>query len=203
MSAYRIPPAVTVLKERNGAPRHKDDQTAVIVKAVTEQVLGQLQQQHREEIQAMRDIASRIEHGYTQLAKTMEAFVIGSEDLAIAAVVDGESAELPNLPRYKADPTIVYRFTATDIGRHLGGVPHMQVAYFLGPSGLNWVAQKQTLWNQDLFRMTKRRLWHPNIVGMLRDVIVDRKHVEREALPATCRRRMDEAAEIIESAGSS
>lgn len=198
MTAYRVPPPnIAPLKERNGAPRHLDDKTTAIVRAVTEQLLGPLQEQHRAEIRAVREIAERMEQGYTQLAKTLEAFAIGDEDVAIAGVTDGESKELPNLPRYKADATLVYRLTAMDIGARIG-LNHMLVAYFLGPTGLNWVASKPKMWNQELFRMTKRRLWHPDVVQLLVDVILRPEHPDRNTLTATCLKRIDSVVSIVQ-----
>jgi hypothetical protein len=199
VSAYQVPPRIAKFTERNGAPRHEDEKTTALVKAVVQEVLGPLQKQHREEVQAIRAIAERMENGYVQLAKTLEAFAIGDVDVAIGSVVDGESAQLPNLPRYKADATIVYRLKATDIGEALH-LPQSIVSYFLGPIGLNWVATKPKLWNQEFFRMTKRRLWHPDVVPMLAEVITTLDHPERESLSASCVRRMNADASTVRAA---
>lgn len=199
MNAFQTGPGDVVrLKDRTGAPRHLDDQTAAIVRAVTEQLLGPIQKQHREEIKAVREIAERMEQGYAQLAKTLEAFAIGDEDVAVASIIDGESKELPHLPRYKADATVVYRLAAKDIGTRLG-LPHMVVSYFLGPSGLNWIVSKPKLWNQEFFRMTRRRLWHPDVVDLLAQVIINTDHADRENLTASCGSKMNSVAEVVRS----
>jgi hypothetical protein len=199
VSAYELPRRISKLTERNGAPRHEDEKTLAIVKAAVQEMLGPLQKQHREEVQAIRAIAERMENGYVQLAKTLEAFAIGDEDVAVASVIDGESAQLPNLPRYKADATIVYPLKATDIGEALG-LPQSIVSYFLGAIGLNWVTTKPRLWNQEFFRMTKRRLWHPDVIRMLADVITKPEHPDRESLSDKCAKRMDAEAPKVRAA---
>jgi hypothetical protein len=197
LSAYRFGATkVTQLTEQNGAPRHEEDKTAAIVRGVTEQLLGPLQKQHRVEVRAMREIADRIERGYTNLAKTLEAIAIGEEELAIAGVTDGESKELPNFPRYKAEATVIYRLTAKDIGKKLG-LSHMLVSYFLGPAGLCWLEKKPTMWNGEMYRMTRRRLWHVDIVNLLKSVIVDPQHDERSGLSTSCSKRMDSVASDV------
>jgi hypothetical protein len=197
MSAFRIGhDGVLKLTERNGAPRHDDDKTRAIVRAVTEELLGPIRKQHREEIQAVLEIASRMEQGYSQLARTLEAFAVGDQDVAVASVTDGESAELPHLPRYKADATVVYKLAAKDIGIRLG-LPHMVVSYFLGPSGLDWLANKPSLWNQEFFRMTRRRLWHPHIVDLLAGVILNVEHEDRQRLSESCAKKMDFVADVV------
>ena len=202
MSAYRLPPAtpavVVPLRERTGAPRHVDDQQAALVRVVAQEVLGPMLEQHRAELRAMREIAMRMEAGYINLAQRIEGFVIGEEPVAVAAVVDGVSDNLPNLARFKADATVIYRLTATDIGNLLGGIQLGIVSYLLGPTGLNWTANKPTLWNQEMHRMTKRRLWHPEVVSLLAHVIVDSEHPDRSAASAACIRRMDAIRATVE-----
>lgn len=184
------------LSERNGALRDDDDKIIALVQAAVDNSIGKLERQHHEEMKAFRAVAERMENGFAKLSDTIEAFVIGDSDLAVAGVVDGESRELPNLPRYKADATIVYRLTATDIAQALG-IPMSTVSYFLGPNGLNWVTQKPDLWNREFFRMTKRRLWHLDIVGLLRRVILDEQHEDRVGLSEACLHKMDDASAII------
>jgi hypothetical protein len=53
------------------------------------------------------------------------------------------------------------------------------------------------MWNQELYRMTKRRLWHADIVKLLANVVLDATHSDRENLPAACIRRMNSVAESV------
>jgi hypothetical protein len=200
MSAYGTGPAKPIiLTERNGAPRHEDAKMAAIVEAAVERVVGRLEERHREEMQAVRSVAEKVERGFSAMAKTFEAFTIGDKSVAVAAVVDGESKELPNMSRYKADPVLIFRLKATDIASELG-IPYGMVNYLLNKNGLDWANQRSEFWNSDFFRMTKRRLWHPLIVAELRAVILDPSHPERAGASKACLRRLDEAAALLKSA---
>jgi len=204
MSAFRVPPptspVVRPLRERNGAPRHVDEQQVALVRAATRELIGPLLEQHRDELRAVREIAQRMEAGYNNLAQRLEAFVIGEEEVAVAAVVDGASDELPNLARFKAEATVVYRLTAKDIGKALGDISFSTISYLLGRTGLNWTAARPALWHHELHRMTNRRLWHPDVVGLFAEVILNLEHPERAGLSAACVRRMDAIRPSVERA---
>lgn len=185
---------VSELRERNGSPRHEDDKIAAIVKVAVREALLPMQEQHRSEMSEIRKVLERMERGYSKLSKKVEAFTIGDEETAVAGITDGESEDLPNLPRYKADATVVYPYTASQIGKQLN-IPYQDVAYFLGPSGLDWITRKPRLWNSELYKMVGRRLWHTDIIGLLREVIVNEHHLERVKLDVRCIRKMDHYAE--------
>jgi hypothetical protein len=93
----------------------------------------------------------------------------------------------------KADSTLVFTMSATEIAQRVG-LSVADVSYLLSQeNGLDWVHRKAELWNQDLFSKTRRRLWHPRTAKLLLEVIHDPKHVERNGLTGGCLRILNRA----------
>ena len=184
---------VVPLTERGGAPRHEDDKTRRLVEAAVESAL---QKHDSTVINEMRSIASRVEKGFNRLANSMEAFVSGDSEVAVAALTTARQDDLPSISYFKASALIVYPLKASDIAIQLG-LTQPVVSYLLNKCGLNWAARKPELWSKDLYEKAKRRFWHERVVELLRTVILNPEHPEREGVSAGCRRALDIAREII------
>jgi len=197
--SYNIEKNLIRLTERNGAPRHEDDKLRAIVKGVVETAL---QQQDRAIVTEMRGLVLRMERGFERLAGNIEAFITGEQDVAVAHLVDQEVDDVPGIARFKAEATVIYKLSAKDIAAALA-IAAPDVAYLLSqPHGLDWVRRKPELWCDELFRRTKRRLWHSDTLLLLRNVISDPKHTEREGLSVGCLRVLDRSAKKMEPFGS-
>lgn len=179
------------LTERNGAPRHEDDKLQAIVKAA---IKSALQEEDRAIVNEMRELTMRMEKGFTRLTGNIEAFITSEQDVAVAHIVDGDLDDVPSLARYKDEEMLLHPFSATDIATELGIAP-TDVAYLLSqPHGLDWTRRKPDLWSTSIYGRTKRRFWHSKTVALLREVILDPNHPERQDVSAGCQRVVERSA---------
>ena len=192
MSAYQ-PGKVVPLTERGGAPRHDEDKTRRIVEAAVESAL---QKHDTAVINEMRSMAARVEKGFTRLAESMEAFVSGDREVAVAALTSEREDDLPSISRFKASPLIVYPLKASDIAERLG-LAQGVVSYLLNVCGLNWTARKPELWDRELYQRTKRRFWHERAAELLYDVITQPNHTERANVSIGCTRLLQRAGDAL------
>jgi hypothetical protein len=196
MTAYQAGKVVP-LTERAAAPRHDDEKTRRIVEAAIESAL---QKHDNTVISEMRAIAARVEKGFNRLADSMEAFVSGDREVAVAALTSTKEDDLPSLSTFKASALIVYPLKASDIAERLGLAPAV-VAYLLNKCGLNWAARKPELWDKDLYEKAKRRFWHERVVQLLREVILSPDHPERAGISTGCERALNKAREGLTPRG--
>ena len=193
MTAYQTGKVVP-LAERNGAPRHDDEKTKRLIHSA---VQAALKEHDRTVVSEIRAMAGRVEKGFNRLAESMEAFVSGDSEVAVAALTsDDRQDDLPSLPRFKASALIVYPLKASDIANQLG-LKQSTISYLLNSCGLNWAARKPELWDRALYDKTKRRLWHHRVVEVLREVITDPDHPDRRDVTRGCQRLLDQAARQI------
>ena len=183
MTAYKVGQPIIPLTERNGAPRHADDKLQALIKAA---VKSANEESDRTLVKEMRELTQRMEKGFTRLSGSLEAYISGEQEVAVAHMVDGDADDLPSISRLKAESTLVYTLSASDIAEQMG-IPVADVSYLISQRlGLDWVRAKPELWNDKLFSKTKRRLWHPKTVDLLREVILDAVHPERATASAGC-----------------
>jgi|GEM_PF-5617521 len=192
MTAYQAG-KVLPLTERGGAPRHEDDKTRRVIEAAVESAL---QKHDSAVITEMRNIAGRVERGFNRLADSMEAFVSGDREVAVASLTAAKDDDLPSLSTFKASAIIVYPLKASDIAARLG-LTQPIVSYLLNVNGLNWSGRKPELWDRGLYDQANRRFWHERVVELLREVILDSEHPEREAVSVGCRRALERARETM------
>lgn len=185
---------VVPLSERNGAPRHEDDKTERLIRTA---VQAALKEHDQSVVTEMRNMTARIEKGFNRLAESMEAFVSGESEVAVAALTSEHQDDLPSLSAFKASALIVYPLKASDIAEELG-LTQPTVSYLLNSCGLNWAARKPELWDKALYEKAKRRLRHSLVVGLLREVITDPDHSERANISRGCQRILAKAASTIE-----
>lgn len=109
-------------------------------------------------------------------------------------MTDAPNDDLPSISRVKADSSLIYTMSASDIAKQTG-VALGDVSYLLAQAaGLDWVHRKTELWNEKVFKKTKRRLWHPMTAELLLEVIDNVDHPERESISAGCARVLERAA---------
>lgn len=173
---------VVPLTERNGAPRHADDKQIRIIRAAVESVIAE---RDSKVISQLEKVVQRFENGMSRLMETVEAFKSGEKDVAIANLVDSIEDDLPSVSRLKAAPSAVFTLTTTEIALQLG-LKAQDVSFLLNRQGLNWVLKKPELWDQETYKRTKRRLWHPFCVKILREVLVDPNHDDRLNVSSGC-----------------
>ena len=173
---------VTQIAERNGATRHQDEKLKQIVVAAVEQAFDAKADRLLKE---MRQTNQNLERAVTRLIENAEGVVVGAHDAAIAGVVDGVADDLPSLARFKADPTVIYRFKTKKIAETLG-LSTGAISYLLNSAGLDWVSRKPDLWSQEIHKMTGARVWHSTVVKLLRQIILDADHLERVGISTGC-----------------
>lgn len=184
---------VTQLTERNGATRYQDEKLKQVVVAAVEQAFDAKADALLKE---MRQTNQNLERAVTRLIENAEGVVLGEHDAAIAGVVDGVADDLPSLARFKADPTVIFRLKTKKIAEMLclsTGV----ISYLLNSAGLDWVARKPDLWSQEIHKMTGARVWHPMVVELLREVILDADHLERVGISNACKNALQRAAQLL------
>lgn len=182
------------LTERNGAPRHEDEKLQRLITAAVEQANEKRDSQLLGKLTRLID---RFEHGFERLSDAIEAFVAGEQEVAVANMTDDPLVDdLPHVARVKAEATLIYTLKASDIAQRLG-LKASIVPYLLGRQGLNWLETKSELWCDRLHQMTKRRLWHPKTVELLRNVILDDKHPERGNVSDACVRKLNECRSVL------
>lgn len=174
--------SVVPLTERNGAPRHPDDKQIRIIRAAVESVIAERDSRI---ISQLEKVVQRFENGMSRLMDTVEAFKSGEKDVAIANLVDSIEDDLPSVSRLKAAASAVFTLTTTEIALQLG-LKAQDVSFLLNRQGLNWVLKKPDLWDQETYKRTKRRLWHPFCVNILREVLVDADHDDRLNVSSGC-----------------
>lgn len=180
----RIRPTVLPLTESNGAPRHTDDkQKRLIQQAVT----SALDERDDKLLRKVEALTERLETGMTRLMSVVEGFASGDRDTAVAHLTDGPGDDLPSVSFLKTEPSLIYTYSTTDIADQLG-VDWHDISYLLNNHGLAWVETKPDLWDAKTYSKTNRRLWHPNAVKLLREVITNEEHDERAHISAGCSR---------------
>jgi hypothetical protein len=183
--SYR-PPVSTArilpLTERSGSPRSDDAKLAQIVEAA---VTAANEKTNSKLVTELKNVVQRLETGIERLSSSLEAYVSGEQDVAVASLVDGERDDVPSIQRIKAEAAAVYTLSATDIAKHFG-LTWGQVGQLLNQYGLNWAATKTDLWSKALFEKTHRRLWHPRVLALLTEVVGDEHHPDRQGMSAGC-----------------
>ena len=193
MTAYQTGKVVP-LAERNGAPRHEDERAKRLIHSAVQAALKEHDHNVVSEIRAM---AGRVEKGFNRLAESMEAFVSGDSEVAVAALTsDDRQDDLPSLSKFKASALIIYQLKASDVADQLG-IKQSTVSYLLNSCGLDWAARKPELWDRALYDKTKRRLWHQRVVELLREVITNPDHPDRCGVTNGCARLLNQAASRI------
>ncbi|MHB8148040.1 MAG: hypothetical protein ACYDGM_12375 [Vulcanimicrobiaceae bacterium] len=192
MTAYRTNNVVP-LTERNGAPRHEDDKTTRVIQAAVE---AALREHDRTLVAEVRQMAARVEKGFHRLADTVEAFVTGDKEVAVAAISPEACDDLPSISAYKANATLIYSLKASDVAEQLG-LARGVVSFLLNGQGLDWVTRHPELWDKDLYLKTRRRLWHFRVTELLRNVIVNGGNPDRDGVSLGCKRLLEEGAIII------
>jgi hypothetical protein len=128
-------------------------------------------------IERLEDLAARLERSIDRLS--------GSSGPTIA------TDAVPRPGRVQADAAMFYTLSAGDIAAQLG-LPATRVSMLLNSACLDLVHRKPELWSQDIYDKTKRRLWHPQTVAYLRDVISDPNHPDRHLGAPYCLRAIEE-----------
>lgn len=147
MSAYQTGKVVH-LKEPNGAARHEDDKTSQLIQSA---VQAALKEHDRAVVTEIRNMAARIEKGFNRLSDSMEAFVTGDSEVAVATLTSSGQDDLPSLSSFKASALIVYPLKASDVADQLG-LTQSTVSYLLNSGGLNWTTRKPELWDKALYQ---------------------------------------------------
>lgn len=179
------------LRERNLAPRHEDDKMLALMKQAFKEVN---EERDRTLLKEMRNLTERVALGFERLSESIEAYTSGEQDVAVACMVDSPTDDLPALSRLKAESSLVYTLSATDIARQIG-IKVADTSFLLSQvNGLDWIHRKPLLWNHGVFTKTKRRFWHPKTVELLLQVVNDRNHPEREGISAACERILERAS---------
>ncbi len=123
MTTYRANNVVP-LSERNGAPRHEDGKAARVVQAAVE---AALREHDRTLVNEVRNMAARVEKGFHRFADTVEAFVSGEKEVAVATISAEACDDLPSISTYKASATLLYSLqnseTRSDWICHRGSCP--------------------------------------------------------------------------------
>jgi hypothetical protein len=190
MTAHQVSTIIT-LQEKNGAPRHEDEKLMALIKQAVKAVNDERDRTMVEENNAL---LKRVASGFERLSETLEAYVSGERDVAVACMTDAPTDDLPSISRVKADSSLIYTLSASDIAEQTG-LSVGDVSYLLSQAaGLDWVHRKIELWNATLFAKTKRRLWHPTTPKLLLAVIEDSGHLEREDISTGCARVLERAA---------
>ena len=110
MTAYQTGKVVP-LAERNGAARHEDEKAKRLIHSA---VQAALKEHDRTVVSEIRAMAGRIEKGFNRLAESMEAFVSGDSEVAVAALTsDDRQDDLPSLAKFKASALIIYELKAS------------------------------------------------------------------------------------------
>ncbi len=172
------------MTESNGAPRHSDDKQKRLIQQA---VKSALDERDDKVLRKMDALTERLETGMTRLMAVVEGFASGERETAVAHLTDEPGDDLPSVSFLKVEPSAIYTLSATDIAGELG-VDRHDVSYLLNDHGLGWVSAKEDLWDSKTHSKTNRRLWHPKTVQLLRDVIADEEHPERESISAGCER---------------
>ena len=190
--SYR-PPGSTArilpLTERSGSPRSDDVKLAQIVEAA---VAAANEKTNSKFVSELKQVVHRLETGIERLSSSLEAYVTGEQDVAVASLVDGERDDIPSIQRIKAEAATIYTLSATDIANHFG-LTWGQVGQLLNQYGLNWSVTKTDLWSKALYQKTRRRLWHPKVLTLLAEVIANQNHQDREGLSAGCLAILEQA----------
>ena len=174
-----------------GRPAHEDEKAKRLIHSAVQAAMKEHDGTVVSEIRAM---AGRIEKGFNRLAESMEAFVSGDSEVAVAALTsDDRQDDLPSLAKFKASALIIYELKASDVADQLG-IKRSTVSYLLNSCGLDWAARKPELWDRTLYDKTKRRLWHQRVVGLLREVITNCDHPDRSGVTPGCERLLAQAA---------
>lgn len=143
------------------------------------------------ESEALADVLERLEDLVIRLERSVDR---------LSASAGGPSATLEpasgstgggGAARIKADAAMFYTLSASDIAAQLG-LPASRVSMLLNSACLDVVHRKPELWSEDIYKKTKRRLWHPQTVAYLRDVITNPNHPDRRLGAPYCLRAIEE-----------
>ena len=172
------------LTERNGAPRHDDEKQRRLIQQA---VRAALDERDEVVVKKMQGLIDRLDTGMNRLFNVVEGFAAGERDTSVATLVEGETDDLPSVARFKADSTTIFTLSTTEIGERLGTSRH-DISFLLNSGGLDWVGLKPDLWDAKTYKKTNRRFWHPKVVELLRAVLEDPAHDEREGASTGCLR---------------
>jgi hypothetical protein len=133
-------------------------------------------------LERLEDLAARLERSVDRLSGT-----------------SGPTIATDTVPRpssIQADAAMFYTLSAGDIAVQLG-LPATRVSMLLNSACLDLVHRKPELWSHDIYDKTKRRLWHPQTIVYLREVLMDPNHPDRQIGAPYCRRVIDECAAAL------